>query len=71
MSALPDWQTRFPRWERRDLRKTYAALGDAGVRLLEELLTYDPRQRIVGKDALEHAYFESLDRDAIGKGPIR
>lgn len=71
VSALPDWQTLFPRWERRDLRRTYTALGGAGVGLLEELLTYDPRQRIVGKDALNHPYFDSLDCESIGKGPIR
>ena len=52
------------------MRSKYAALNDFGVDLLEDLLTYDPRERIVGKDALVHPYFDSLDREAIGKGPL-
>jgi len=70
VSKLPDWQTRFPSWRRADMRSKYAALNDFGVDLLEDLLTYDPRERIVGKDALVHPYFDSLDREAIGKGPL-
>jgi serine/threonine protein kinase len=70
VSALPDWQSKFPSWKRQDLGVTYSALGGAGVRLLEDLLTYDPRERIVGKDAVNHPYFDSLDRESIGKGPI-
>ena len=49
------------------MRLKYTALNDDGVDLLEDLLTYDPRERIVGKDALEHPYFDTLDREAIGK----
>ena len=71
VSHLPDWQKQFPRWKRTNLRLTYAALGGAGVGLLEQLLMYDPRERIVGKDAINHPYFDSLDREAIGKGSIR
>ena len=71
VSHLPDWQRQFPKWKRTNLRLTYAALGGAGVGLLEQLLIYDPRERIVGKDAINHPYFDSLDREAIGKGSIR
>ena len=71
VSNLPDWQKQFPRWKRTNLRLTYPALGGAGVGLLEQLLMYDPRERIVGKDAINHPYFDSLDREAIGKGSIR
>ena len=70
VSALPDYQKRFPNWKRSNLGSTYAALGEAGVSLLEALLVYDPRTRIVGKDALEHAYFDGFDRESIGSGPI-
>ena len=65
-------QTRFPNWKRADLHTTYGApLGDEGVNLLEQLLTYDPRDRIVGKDALIHPYFDTLDIPSVGKGPIK
>ena len=26
--------------------------------------------RIVGKDALEHAYFDGFDVESVGKGPL-
>ena len=67
VSKLPDWQSKFPSWERKDLNAAYGALGDDGVELLDALLAYDPRERIVGKEALLHPYFDSLDKDAIGK----
>ena len=71
VSSLPDWQSRFPHWKKANLRTTYGTLGGAGVSLLEQLLIYDPRERIIGKEALNHPYYDSLDRDAIGKGSIR
>ena len=42
-----------------------------GVDLLEALLVYNPTLRMVGKEALEHVYFDGFDHSAIGKGPIR
>lgn len=71
LNELPDFQTKFPRWRGQNLKLEYAMLSANGVSLLEELLTYDPRQRLIGKDALNHAYFADFDRDAIGKGPLR
>ena len=65
VSKLADWQTRFPAWRRQNLKQIYHALGDDGVDLLEGLLQYDPRERIVGKDALVHAYFDTLDRSQL------
>ena len=70
VSTLPDWQKHFPSWKRHDLAKDYSALGRAGVELLELLLAYEPQERIVGKDALVHAYFDGFDVNAVGKGPI-
>jgi hypothetical protein len=39
-----------------------------GIDLLEGLLAYSPSDRLVGKDALAHPYFDDLDRDSVGKG---
>ena len=36
VQSLPDWNTRFPHWKRQDLRRNYAALGGAGIDLLEQ-----------------------------------
>ena len=71
VSKLPDWQCKFPNWRRSNLRTSYAALSNHGVGLLEGLLAYDPRVRLAGKDALAHAYFDTLDTESVGKGPIR
>ena len=65
VTKLADWQTRFPSWRRQNLKQIYHALGDDGVELLEGLLQYDPRERIIGKDALVHAYFDTLDRSQL------
>jgi len=70
VTSLPDWQTDFPSWKRQDLAHDYGALGLPGVHLLEHLLFYEPRLRIVGKDALVHEYFNTFDAESVGKGPI-
>ena len=70
VSALPDWQSRFPSWKKKDLAADYGNLGASGVELLDQLLTYEPKLRIVGKDALVHAYFDGFDVESVGKGPL-
>ncbi|PSC68206.1 cyclin-dependent kinase G-2-like isoform X1 [Micractinium conductrix] len=39
------------------LRKEFPSLSDAGVDLLNRLLTYDPERRITARQALRHPYF--------------
>ena len=70
VSLLPDWQAHFPSWKRQDLAHDYSALGIPGVDLLAHLLSYEPRLRIVGKDALVHEYFDTFDAKSVGKGGI-
>ena len=65
VTALPDFQARFPAWKRSTLDRDYAVLGSAGVDLLEKLLSYDPQLRIIGKEALEHPYFDVYDPNGI------
>ena len=69
--ALPDWNGAFPAWPKKDLKKDYSALGTAGLDLLEQLLMFDPEKRIVGKDTLEHPYFDGFDIDGVGAGPLQ
>lgn len=57
---LPDFKPTFPKWARRpwsEIRNAAEQLGPNGVRLLDELLRYDPMQRISAKQSLQHAYF--------------
>lgn len=39
------------------LRRTFPELSDAGLDLLNGLLTYDPNQRMTAQQAIQHQYF--------------
>ena len=38
-----------------------------GIDLLEKMLTYDPALRISAKEAMNHPYFDDLDKAAIDR----
>merc|ERR1711934_199464 len=63
VSKLPDWKPTFPQWKRVDMTASVVpTLEPAGVELLNAMLTYEPSQRISGKVALTHSYFDGLDK---------
>ncbi|KAK6337213.1 Cyclin-dependent kinase catalytic subunit [Orbilia javanica] len=66
VSALPDYKTTFPQWDRKDLATQVKGLDEAGLDLLEQTLVYDPVGRISAKKACEHEYFFSADFDHQG-----
>ena len=74
VTALPDFQPAFPKWLPRPLRETCMPhtdrINDAGVALVQQLLTYNPASRSSAWDALDHPYFEDLDRDTVGRVPL-
>ena len=43
-------------------RHVSPGLDEAGIDLLEKLLTYDPAHRLSAKKGLLHQYFEDLDK---------
>ena len=45
-------------------------LNDTGLELVQQMLAYTPNARITAKDALEHSYFNGLNRDTVGKIPL-
>ena len=45
-------------------------LNDQGLDLVQQMLAYTPNARITAKDALEHPYFNGLNRDTVGKIPL-
>ncbi|CAL9003091.1 unnamed protein product [Prunus brigantina] len=61
VSALRDWHV-YPQWLPQNLARAVPALGPDGVDLLEKMLKYDPAERISAKAALDHSYFDSLDK---------
>ena len=65
VASLRDYQSIFPAWPRLELSKFAAGLEDSGLDLLDKCLKYAPNQRISAKQALDHAYFDDLDKDVI------
>ena len=45
-------------------------LNDAGVDLVAQMLHYTPNKRIVAKDALDHPYFNGLNKATVGTIPL-
>ena len=58
---LRDWHE-YPQWKPADLSRYFPDLEPAGLDLLRKMFVYDPAKRISAKDALEHAYFDDIDR---------
>ncbi|WVY90378.1 hypothetical protein V8G54_035892 [Vigna mungo] len=61
VTSLRDWHV-YPRWEPQSLARNVPTLGPDGVDLLSKMLKYNPSERISAKAALDHPYFDSLDK---------
>lgn len=67
MRSLPHAaNVRWPDQPYNYLRRTFPELSDAGLSLLNGLLTYDAAQRLTAQQALKHEYLRvSADRQCI------
>lgn len=65
VSNLRDYQAIFPIWPRLSLKKICPTLDESGLDLLDQCLKYAPQERISAKAALNHPYFDELDKDGI------
>jgi serine/threonine protein kinase len=66
VTQLQDWNPAFPKWYKTDYAKNVTDhLDSHGLDLLESFLAYSPRDRITAKDALNHPYFDELDKENI------
>mmetsp|Transcript_19866 Transcript_19866/g.27545 ORF Transcript_19866/g.27545 Transcript_19866/m.27545 type:complete len:310 (-) Transcript_19866:271-1200(-) len=61
LSELKDWHE-FPQWWPQDIALAVPELDPNGIDLLKRMLVYDPRRRIHAIQALDHPYFDSLDK---------
>jgi len=61
---MPEFKSGFPNWEVDclDQKMKDGEFGPSGMRLLRDMLRYDPADRIQAKYILKHPYFDDLDR---------
>lgn len=60
INQLPDFKESFPKWERQAHPvRMYNSDTDA-IDLFEQMTKYDPDERISGREALNHAYFNDV-----------
>jgi serine/threonine protein kinase len=59
VTGFEHYRQQFPAFEKKSLSNVLKdfPFGEAGVDLLERMLTYDPCKRITAKSALSHPYF--------------
>lgn len=62
VTQLTDYKATFPNWKTNNLQAQVKTLDEHGLDLLEAMLIYDPSARITARDALQHQYFENLDK---------
>ncbi|EPS58980.1 hypothetical protein M569_15832 [Genlisea aurea] len=61
VSKLVNWHE-YPQWTAKPLSSAVAGLDEKGLNLLSEMLHYEPVKRISAKKAMEHPYFDDLDK---------
>ncbi|PRP80443.1 hypothetical protein PROFUN_11898 [Planoprotostelium fungivorum] len=70
VTDLPNYKTSFPGWRAADITRIVPGLSPAGYDLLLKMLVYDPSKRISAKRALDHPYFDDLDKQQYSHGRI-
>ncbi|VVC41244.1 Protein kinase domain,Protein kinase-like domain,Serine/threonine-protein kinase, active [Cinara cedri] len=69
VSQLKDFKPTFPQWNDNVLKHSVENLSIDGVDLMQKMLFYDPSQRINARDALQHCYFNNLNKSNIPAHP--
>ncbi|CAK9232150.1 unnamed protein product [Sphagnum troendelagicum] len=61
VSTLRDWHD-YPHWQPQNISRVVPDLDPQGVNLLSSMLQINPAKRISAKAALQHAFFDDLDK---------
>ncbi|CAH3169426.1 unnamed protein product [Porites lobata] len=62
VSDFPDYKTSFPKWPVQNLLQVIPALSQPGAELLQQMLIYEPTNRISARNALHHQFFSDVKR---------
>ncbi|XP_057860186.2 cyclin-dependent kinase B1-1-like isoform X2 [Cryptomeria japonica] len=61
VSKSRNWHS-YPEWKPQKLSLVVPDMEPSGVDLLSNMLDYDPAKRISAKEAMQHPYFDDLDK---------
>lgn len=61
VNKLRDWHE-YPRWQPQSISRVVPDLDPQGVDLLSRMLQFNPAKRISAKAALQHPFFDDLDK---------
>ncbi|KAK4779354.1 hypothetical protein SAY86_006882 [Trapa natans] len=61
VSKLMNWHE-YPQWKPQSLTTAVPSLDKNGLDLLAQMLQYEPSMRISAKKAMEHPYFDDIDK---------
>ncbi|XP_047322491.1 cyclin-dependent kinase B2-1 [Impatiens glandulifera] len=64
VSKLPNWHE-YPQWNPKKVSSMVPNLDENGLDLLTKMLAYEPAKRISAKKAMEHPYFDGLEKDLL------
>jgi serine/threonine protein kinase len=62
VTKLPNYKVRFPQFKGKGLTAYSFNIDENGQDLLSKMIVYDPYLRISAKQALNHQYFDDLDK---------
>uniref|UniRef100_A0A0D9X9P2 Protein kinase domain-containing protein n=1 Tax=Leersia perrieri TaxID=77586 RepID=A0A0D9X9P2_9ORYZ len=62
VSKLPNWHE-YPQWNPSKVSDVVGGLDTDGLDLLEKMLQYEPAKRISAKKAMEHPYFNDVNKE--------
>lgn len=62
ITRLPDFKLTFPQFKPKGIKEYNSNIDDLGLDLLWQMIQIDPAKRISAKRALNHPYFNDLDK---------
>ena len=70
ITKLPEYKLTFPQFHERGLAVYNEYIDDVGLDLLGKMIQLDPAKRISAKRALEHPFFDDLDKSQFDNGCV-